>query len=254
MGKLSGKVAIVTGATSGMGRAIAEELAREGAAVVVGGRNSQRGREVVDSIRTHSGQAEFVEGDVGLYETNQRLVAGTLDAFGSLTILVANAGTLGLGSVTEVLLESWHETINTNLNAVFYLLRCGIPELQKGGGGSIVINGSIAAYKGFPNHAAYCASKGALVPFVKQVAADYGPQIRTNLICPGPVDTPLLWSSAAAFPDPEGVVQEVAEITPLKRLGTPADIARVALFLASEDSSWMTGSAVTVDGGILSGG
>ena len=244
MGKLSGKVAIVTGATSGMGRAIAEELAREGAAVVVGGRNSQRGREVVDSIRTHSGQAEFVEGDVGLYETNQRLVAG----------LVANAGTLGLGSVTEVLLESWHETINTNLNAVFYLLRCGIPELQKGGGGSIVINGSIAAYKGFPNHAAYCASKGALVPFVKQVAADYGPQIRTNLICPGPVDTPLLWSSAAAFPDPEGVVQEVAEITPLKRLGTPADIARVALFLASEDSSWMTGSAVTVDGGILSGG
>ncbi len=254
MGKLSGKVAIVTGATSGMGRAIAEELAREGAAVVVGGRNSQRGQEVVHTIRTDSGQAEFVKGDVGLYETNERLVAGALDAFGSLSILVANAGTLGLGSVTEVPLESWHETINTNLNAVFYLLRCGIPELQKGGGGSIVINGSIAAYKGFPNHAAYCASKGALVPFVKQVAADYGPGIRTNLICPGPVDTPLLWSSAAAFPDPEGVVQEVAEITPLKRLGTPADIARVALFRASEDSSWMTGSAVTVDGGILSGG
>ncbi len=254
MGKLSGQVAIVTGATSGMGRAIAEKFASEGAAVVVGGRNSQRGRQVVEAIRTHSGQAEFVEGDVGLYETNERLVAGALGTFGSLSILVANAGTLGLGSVTEVPVETWHETLNTNLNAVFYLLRCGIPELQRGGGGSIVINGSIAAYKGFPNHAAYCASKGALVSLVKQVAADYGPEIRANLICPGPVDTPMLWTSAAAFPDPERAVEEVARATPLKRLGTPVDVARVALFLACQDSGWMSGSAVTVDGGILSGG
>jgi NAD(P)-dependent dehydrogenase (short-subunit alcohol dehydrogenase family) len=119
------------------------------------------------------------------------------------------------------------------------------------GGGSIVINGSIAAMKAFPNHPAYCASKGALVPLVKQLALDYGPRIRANLMCPGPVDTPLLWDSAKAFPDPAVAVQNAGNRTALKRLGQPADIASLALFLASDDSSWITGTAFTIDGGAL---
>ncbi len=254
MGKLDDKVAIVTGATSGMGRGIAELFAAEGAAVVVSGRSQQRGDEVVEGIAAAGGRACFVAGDVGLPETNEALVAKAAGEYGGLDVLVANAGILGIGGLTEVSLEVWHETINTNLNAVFYLLRVGIPALQKRGGGTIVVNGSIAAYKGFPNHPAYCASKGALAPLVKQVALDYAPDIRINMLAPGPVNTPLLWNSAKAFPDPGRAVSDVAEKTPLKRLGRPADIAAAALFLACDDSGWITGAAITLDGGIMAGG
>jgi NAD(P)-dependent dehydrogenase (short-subunit alcohol dehydrogenase family) len=251
MPKLAGKVAIVTGGTSGMGQAIATRFAAEGASVVFGGRNRERGRLVTEAIRARDGKGLFVEGDVGCLDTNQKLVERAISSFGRLDILAANAGILGLGSITGVALETWHETIATNLNGVFYLLRAGIPEIQKAGGGTIVVTGSIAAYKGFPNHAAYCASKGALIPLVKQVAAEYSPEIRANIICPGPVDTPLIWDSAQAFPKPEEAVNAVADRTLMKRLGRPEDVANTALFLASEDSSWLTGAAVTLDGGVM---
>ena len=140
-----------------------------------------------------------------------------------------------------------------NLDAVFYLLRAGLPAMQARGGGSVVIGGSIAALKGFPNHAAYCASKGALLALVRQVAIDYGPGIRINVLSPGPVDTPLIWDSASAFPDPARAVSDVAQKTLMKRLGSPDDIARAALFLASDDSGWTTGTSLTIDGGIMTG-
>jgi len=251
MRKLEHKVAIVTGATIGMGWAIAERFAREGAAIVAGGRDDERGRALLERIRGEGGRAEFVAGDIGTLEANAALVERAQAAFGGVDILVANAGVLGIGSVTEVPVETWHQTLATNLHAVFYLCRLGIPALQARGGGTIVINGSIAALKAFPNHPAYCASKGALVPLVKQLALDYGPTIRANLMCPGPVDTPLLWDSARAFPDPAAAVANAGARTALRRLGLPSDIANLALFLASEDSSWITGSAFTVDGGAL---
>ena len=254
MGKLSEKVVIVTGGTSGMGRGIAELFAAEGAAVVIGGRCEQRGQEVVEGIHSGGGQACFVGGDVGTLEANQELVNKAVSEFGGLDVLVPNAGILGIGSVTEVSLEVWHETVSTNLHAVFYLARVGIPEMLSRGGGTIVVNGSIAAFKGYPNHPAYCASKGALVPLVRQLAIDYAPKIRANILCPGPVDTPLLWDSAKAFPDPKRAVSDVAEQTLLKRLGTPADVASAALFLASDESKWITGAAITIDGGIMTGG
>jgi NAD(P)-dependent dehydrogenase (short-subunit alcohol dehydrogenase family) len=125
--------------------------------------------------------------------------------------------------------------------------------MRERGSGAVVVIGSIAAFKGFPNHAAYCASKGALVALVRQLAIDYGPAIRANVLCPGPVDTPLIHASAAAFPDPAKAVAAAAERTLLKRLGTPDDVARAALFLATDDSAWMTGTALTLDGGILTG-
>jgi NAD(P)-dependent dehydrogenase (short-subunit alcohol dehydrogenase family) len=253
MGKLRGKAAIVTGATSGMGRATALLFAREGAAVVASGRDPDRGRALVDEIRAGGGRAELVAGDVSLQETNERLVAECVRAFGGLDTVVACAGMLGLGSATEVPVETWRQTLAVNLDAVFYLLRSSLPALQRRGGGSIVVVGSIAAFKGFPNHAAYCASKGALVALVRQVAVDYGPKVRVNLLCPGPVDTPLIWESAVAFPDPAKAVENVGQRTVLKRLGLPEDIARAALFLASDDSAWVTGTTLTVDGGIMTG-
>ena len=253
MGKLQDKVAIITGATSGMGRAIAERFAAEGARVVVGGRNEARGQDVVSTIRTRGGIATFVASDISTLEGNRVLVEAALRSYGQLNLLVPNAGILGVGSVTEVSIDTWHQTIATNLSAVFYLCRLGLPHLQEQGQGAVVVNGSIAAHKAFPNHPAYCASKGALVGLVRQMALDYGKAVRINLLCPGPVDTPLLWDSAKAFPDPDAAVEGAAQATVLKRLGTPEDVANAALFLASSDASWITGSSLTIDGGILCG-
>jgi NAD(P)-dependent dehydrogenase (short-subunit alcohol dehydrogenase family) len=253
MARLRGKAAIVTGATSGMGRAIALLFAREGAAVVCNGRDPGRGATLVEAITSEGGRAAFVAGDVTLPETNDRLVAECQRLFGRVDVAVANAGVLGLGSVTELPIESWKQTLAVNLDAVFYLMRSAIPALRASGGGTIVVNGSIAAFKGFPNHAAYCASKGALVALVRQVAIDVGPAIRVNVLCPGPVDTPLLWDSAVAFPEPAEAVAAAGRKTILKRLGQPEDVAKAALFLASSESDWITGSALTIDGGIMTG-
>lgn len=252
--RLAGKTAIVTGSTRGMGRAIASLFAREGARVVVSGRDPERGHAVVEEIESAGGRAVFVAGDVRSPQTNRRLVTQARQVFGGVDVLVANAGTLGLGSLTDLSFETWRETLATNLDAVFLLLREGIPELQKRGGGSIVVNGSIAALKGFPRHAAYCASKGALPCLVRQVAVDYAPSIRINLLITGPVDTDLIWESASAFPEPDRAVSEAAQKTLLKRLGTPLDVARAALFLACQESAWITGTALTIDGGIMAGG
>lgn len=253
MNKLQGKVAIVTGGTSGMGRGIAELFAAEGARVVIGGRDAARGREVVAGIAAAGGKAVFVAGDIARVEANQLLVDTALDRFGHLDILIPNAGILGIGGVRDGSLEVWNETIAVNLTAVYYLIKLATPHLLPRGG-SIVVNGSIAAYKGFPNHPAYCASKGALIALVRQLALDLAPTVRINILCPGQVDTPLLWDSAKAFPDPQRAVQAAAERMPLKRLGTPEDIAKAALFLASDDAAWITGAALTVDGGIMAGG
>lgn len=251
MGILKDKVVIVTGATSGIGWGIAEAFAGEGAAVVAAGRDAGRGNEVVKAIEKKGGRASFVPGDLSLVEDNQKLVSETVRAFGGLDIIVMSAGDLGIGSVTDVPLETWHRAVNINFNAVFYLLKYGIPEIQKRGEGAIVIVGSIAAYHVFPNHPAYCASKGALIPLVKQVALDYGPEIRINLIHPAQVDTPLLRNSVKAFDNPESIIQETENRLPLKRLGLPEDIAQAALYLVSEKSSWITGTGFVVDGGFL---
>ena len=249
--KLQNKIAIVTGATSGMGAAIAKLFAAEGAKVVVNGRNRDRGDQVVNRIVENKGQATFVQSDVSTEDGNARLFHESIKTYGGLDIVVANAGFLGLGSIAEISTETWHQTINTNLSSIFYLFRLAIPEMLKRGNGNLIVNGSIAAFKSFPNHPAYCASKGALVPLIKQIALDYGPKIRANLICPGPIDTPLIWDSAKAFPNPEKAVEDAAKATLLGRLGQPEDVAKTALFLASEESSFITGSAITVDGGIM---
>jgi len=253
LSRLEGKTAIVTGATSGMGRAIAVLFAREGAAVVCGGRDAERGAAVVAEIREASGRARFVPGDVADPANAERLVDEARRSFGGLDVAVACAGTLGLGALSELSVDAWKRTVSVNLDAVFYLMRVALPAIGERGSGSIVVVSSIAAFKGFPNHAAYCASKGALVALVRQVAIDYGPAVRVNALCPGPVDTPLIWDSAAAFPEPDKAVAAVAERTLMKRLGQPEDVARAALFLASSDSAWMTGTALTLDGGILTG-
>ncbi|MFT7035574.1 MAG: NAD(P)-dependent dehydrogenase (short-subunit alcohol dehydrogenase family) [Cyclobacteriaceae bacterium] len=254
MQQLKDKIFIITGATSGMGREIAVRFAGEGASVVLSGRNQERGQEVEKEIKNQNGRALFLAGDVADPSYNEQLVDTAIDNFGKLNGVVTNAGILGLGSVTELSLEDWDQTFKTNISSVFYLLKYAIPEIVKNDEGVTIVNASIAAFKSFPNHAAYCASKAGLVALVKQVAVDYGPKIRINSICPGPVDTPMIWDSAKAFPDPEEAVNQAADATLMKRLGTPKDVADLALFLATESSGWITGSSFNIDGGIMARG
>jgi NAD(P)-dependent dehydrogenase (short-subunit alcohol dehydrogenase family) len=248
--ELTNKVALVTGSTSGIGRAIAEELLSAGAKVVIHGRDVERGRALERELSQGGGNVVFFGGDIALEETNELLVTKAIEVFGRLDIVVANAGMLGLGNVLDVDRSLWNKTFDVNVNAVFYLLRFAIPAMRKNGGGTIVVNSSIAAFKSFPNHAAYCASKAAVVALTKQVSLDFSPEIRANVICPGPVDTPFIWDSAIAFPDPAMAVHQAGQKTAMKRLGLPSDIAGLVLFLVSERSSWMTGSVITIDGGV----
>lgn len=254
MKKLVGKTAIITGSTKGIGRAIAERFAEEGANVVLTGRDETKGRDAVKKIEQKGGRAAFIQADLQNSKENKKLVEYSIKQFGSIDILVPNAGILGLGSVTKVEPDLWNQTLDINLNSVYHLMRFGIPEMSKRDGSSILIIGSIASHKGFPNHAAYCASKGAVDALARQAAVDYAPQIRVNLIHPGPVDTRLYRSSAIAFPNAETILDEVPNQVPMKRVGLPDDIAKAALFLVSDDASWITGSVLTVDGGVSAAG
>ncbi len=251
--KFKNKVYIITGATSGMGRSIALEFAKEGASLMLSGRNKERG-EKVRTLSSQKNTSHFFSGDLSLELVNKSLVEECMTTFGRLDGVITNAGMLGLGNITDLPSEDWHKTFQINVHSVYYLLKYSIPEMLKNENGVVVINSSIAAFKSFPNHPAYCASKAAAVALAKQAALDYGPKIRVNAICPGPVDTPFLHDSAIAFPDPKSAVEEAGNSTLMKRLGQPEDIAKLAVFLASDDASWITGCSYTIDGGILTAG
>lgn len=244
--KLKDKVCIVTGSTSGMGKSIAEVFHNEGAKLVLSGRNEERGNALAGDLVN----SVFVAGDVSEPSYNERLVKTAIENFGKLDIVSINAGILGLGNVVDLSIDDWHQTLNTNLSSIFYLSKHAIPHLQKQKG-NILINASIAAYKSFPSHPAYCTSKAGSVSLMKQMAVEYAPKIRVNAICPGPVDTPLIWASAKAFENPEQAVENAGKATLMKRLGKPEDVASLALFLVSNEASWITGTAMTIDGGIL---
>jgi len=248
---LENKVIIVTGATGGMGKAISTLFAEHGASLLVTGRDKARGQALEEELKRINPNIVFVAADLSKAAANRDLVEQALASFGRIDILSMNAGTLGLGPVTDLAVDLWQHTLDTNLGSLFYLSKYAIPELLKSGQGNIIINASIAAFKSFPNHPAYCASKAAAVALAKQMALDYGPALRVNAICPGPVDTPLLWDSAAAFKQGGQAVDDARKATLLKRLGRPEDIAELVLFLASDKASWITGTAFTIDGGIL---
>jgi len=249
--KFQNKTFIVTGATSGMGKAIALEFAKEGANLILSGRNEKAGIELAQKIGKTS---FFVRGDVSEISYNQHLVNEAIHYFGQLDGISTNAGRLGLGSITSLEPSEWSRTLDVNLNSVFYLLKYALPELQKRPSASVIINASIAAFKSFPNHPAYCASKAGLVALTKQASVDYSPRVRINCICPGPVDTPFIHASAVALPDPTKAVENAGKNTLVQRLGLSEDIAKLVLFLASEDASWITGSVYTIDGGIMAKG
>ena len=248
--KLAGKVAIITGAGTGIGRACAELFAREGAAVVLAGRRREPLEEVVAAIEKSGGRALAQMCDVTREAEVKALVARSVDTFGGLHLLVNNAAYWMAGTIEETSVEYWERMMETNLKGVFLLVKHALPALRQAGGGSIVNIGSVLGLVGMKRRVAYATSKGGLVLLTKSLALDHAQdKIRVNCICPSLVDTPMGQESLERGGDAAAErARRLAQI-PLGRAGTPDDVARLALFLASEDSSWITGAAIALDGG-----
>lgn len=250
--RLRGEVAIITGGNSGIGRATAELFAGEGAKVTVAARNKKRGEETVREIRRSGGEALFIPTDVRRPSEVRRMVRQTVNTFGKVTILFNNAGVFLKGSVVDMNIPDWDEVMDVNVKGVFLCSRYVIPEMIRSGGGSIINCSSVSGVVGNQAGSAYNASKGAVHNLTKNMALDFvGDGIRVNNICPGVIETPML----------VGDIKDPKELRKARRLsgakqvmrrwGTPEEIAKAALFLASRESSYVNGTSLFVDGGLL---
>lgn len=248
--RLADKVALITGGTSGMGRATALLFAQEGARVAITGRNEARGSEVVEEIEQASGTAIFMRSDVRFAEDCRRAVEETLRAFGRLDILFNNAGVLYANTVLDCTEEEWDLTLDTNLKGTYLMSKFALPTMIAQGSGVIINNASGWGLVGGDAAAAYCASKGGVVLLTKAMAIDHARQgIRVNCICPGDVDTPMLPEDAQRRGMKWEEYLTSAANRPMGRIGKPEEIAKAVLFLASDDSSFVTGAVLAVDGG-----
>jgi NAD(P)-dependent dehydrogenase (short-subunit alcohol dehydrogenase family) len=253
MSKLDGKVAIITGGSSGIGLATALIFSQEGAKVVIAARDSERGRQAVEQISAAGGQGVFAACDVRKSADCQAVVNTALKAFGRIDILFNNAGIIYVDrTVVSTSMEEWAAIMEINVTGTFLMSRYAIPHIAEIGGGAIVNNASVFGLVGGGGVAAYCAAKGAVVNLTKAMAIDHALQnIRVNCICPGSVDTPLLRDEMAALGGADLQWPLFAARHPLNRISSPEEIARAVLFLASSDSSFITGAAIPVDGGRL---
>jgi NAD(P)-dependent dehydrogenase (short-subunit alcohol dehydrogenase family) len=254
-GKLSGRVAVITGAGSGIGRAAADLFAREGAEVALVDLNAQAAKDATEQITAAGGRALAVGADVAdaaQVDLAFRQISGE---FGRVDVLYNNAGVNSAGSVVDASDEDWDRCFAVNAKGTFLCSRAAGRLMVAAGSGSIINQGSVAALVGIANFASYCASKGAVVALTRSMSVDLAPRnVRVNAICPGTVYTPLMEPMLRARGNGDlaaGLAMTTAKY-PIGRLGTPTEIAAVALFLASDDSSFLTGSVITADGGMTS--
>jgi NAD(P)-dependent dehydrogenase (short-subunit alcohol dehydrogenase family) len=249
--RLKDKIAIITGAGSGQGRAAAGIFAREGAKIVVSDWKPELGDETATLVKKAGGEAIFVRTDVSESADVQNLIRTTISTFGRIDILYNNAGVgfsspLSMSDVLNTPEDDWDRVIAINLRSLFLTSKYGIPEMIKTGGGSIINTASIAAMIGSEAAHAYTAAKGGMVALSRALAVEFGPKnIRVNCICPGAIDTPMI----APVVDPLKKSGQPFMTSPIRRLGTPEDIANCALYLASDESSFVTGATFVVDGG-----
>jgi NAD(P)-dependent dehydrogenase (short-subunit alcohol dehydrogenase family) len=248
-----GKVALVTGGSSGIGRAAAIAFAKRGAAVVIGNRREDEGEDTVDMVRKAGGDAIFVRTDVAKSSDVEALIAKAVATFGRLDYACNNAGIEGvLAETTECTEENWDRVIDINLKGTWLCMKYEIAQMRKGGGGAIVNNASIAGMIGLPTAPAYCASKGGVVMLTRTAALEYArSNIRVNVVCPGGVNTPMQDRIQLRFNDgdPQKIGQLIDRLVPMNRWGTSEEIAEVIVWLCSDAASYVTGHAMVVDGG-----
>ena len=251
--RLKNKVAIITGAGSGQGRAAALIFSREGAKIAVSDWKPELGDETVTLVRKAGGEAIFIRTDVSDSGDVQNLVRTTVTTYGRIDILYNNAGVgfsspLSMSDVINTPEADWDRVIAINLRSMYLTAKYGIPEMIKSGGGSIINTASIAALIGSEAAHAYTAAKGGMVALSRALAVEFGPKnIRVNCICPGAIDTPMI----APVIDPLKKSGQPFMTSPIRRLGRPEDIANCALYLASDESSFVTGATLVVDGGYI---
>lgn len=249
--RLHGKVAIVTGGGSGIGRAIALALSGEGAKVAVLGRRRAPLDDAVKEIRQTGGEALAVTADVTRDPDARHAVEETEKAFGRINVLVNNAGVLSASTVETIAGEEWDRVMATNLKGPFLMSRAVLPAMRRAGGGSIINVGSVLGLVAMRDRAAYCASKGGVTLLTKAMALDHAHErIRVNCICPAIVETELIRDLFSKTEEGRQAREARIASLPLARFGQPADIAGLAVFLASDESTWMTGTAIPVDGGL----
>ena len=241
---LAGKVAVVTGFGSGLGRAIAVKFAAEGAKIAGLSRRTDAGEETLSQIRRVGGEALFVPIDVQNADEVRQAMIKTVEAFGRLDIVVNSAGVRIMGTATEICEEDWDRVLDTNLKGTFLVSRAAIPEMRRTGGGCIINISAISGHRGTVGRVAYSASKGAVNNLTEAMALDHASDgIRVNCICPGPTETPMVHIAS-----PEQRARLEKRI-PLGRVGQPGDVAAAALYLASDAASYVTGAILAVDGG-----
>lgn len=255
--RLVDKVAIVTGAGSGIGRAAASRFATEGAAVVCA--DVKDGQTTADAIKAGGGRAVGLDVDVTVADDTERMAATALEEFGRIDALYANAGIAGTGTALDCTPEMWDRVMAVNLTGVWLSMRAVLPDMTDRGSGSIINQASIGGLVGVPGIAPYAAAKAGVIGLTRQAAIDFGgANVRINAIAPGTAPTPLVTETyeqragitGKADPDPDAALQRAAQRYPLNRLGTVDEIANIALFLASDEASFVTGSVYVVDGGM----
>jgi NAD(P)-dependent dehydrogenase (short-subunit alcohol dehydrogenase family) len=248
---LDKKVIIVTGAGSGIGRGIATLLAQDQARVVIAEIDEAGGASALEEIMREGGEALFVPTNVAEETSVTAMVERTLSQWGSVYGLVNNAGIVKDAEMTAMSLADWDRVLSVNLRSVFLCCRAVLPWMRKERRGSIVNISSTHAFFAFEKNSAYDASKGGMVALTRTIALENGPfQIRANVVCPGYVDTPMWDEWLATLPNPQEMDRQTHEWHPLRRRGTPLDVAKVVRFLLSEDSAWITGTSLVVDGGL----
>jgi NAD(P)-dependent dehydrogenase (short-subunit alcohol dehydrogenase family) len=250
MRQLEGKVAIVTGGASGIGEATVELFAKEGASVMIADINVEEGEKFAQSLRVEGEQAIFRHCDVTLAEDCRAVVQTAVEELGGLDILFNNAGAIRRADVLGTSEAEWDFMMAVNVKSVFLMSKYAVPVMVAGGGGAIVNAGSGWGLKGGGKAVSYCAAKAAVVNMTRAMAIDHGPQnIRVNCVCPGDTDTPMLREEARQLAQNEDLFLEEAKERPLGRYGEPVEVARAVLFLASAAASYVTGTALVVDGG-----